>query len=490
MALFLYIPSAAVADERFIITVKTDNAGSSNNNQFTIPIQGAYSYGYNVETSDGQIFTSQISELTITFPSAGTYDIYISGVFPTIFFPSLGVGDNDKLIDIKQWGNNEWDYLSSSFQYCEKLTTITATDSPTLTGIIDNSLNSMFRNCLLLESLNISNWDVSGITNFSLFIFNSPLFNYSFASWDINQGTNFTNFATNNTALSIANYEATVISWVAQAPQTGISINFGDVLYTEGSSAETAINTLKNTYSWTIVDGGVIASSLPLARIIHEWKLNGNSNDTVGSSNGADTSVTYAAGLVDNCAVLTAATTSVINVGNASTLSFGDGSSDVPFSASFAVNFSSLSPSLQRIVVKKSPTNTNWEYIISRSGNSIQGFLANNGAPSNYIAITQSISLTASTWYHITLTYDGSSSANGLSLYVDGIYDGTGRSTVGTYTAMNTFADDLIFGRNSNNTSQSVNGSLDVIRLWDKKLTVGEARLLAIDELAGTDINP
>ena len=162
----------------------------------------------------------------------------------------------------------------------------------------------------------------------------------------------------------------------------------------------------------------------------------------------------------------------------------------MPFSASFAVNFSSLSPSLQRIVVKKSPTNTNWEYIISRSGNSIQGFLANNGAPSNYIAITQSISLTASTWYHITLTYDGSSSANGLSLYVDGIYDGTGRSTVGTYTAMNTFADDLIFGRNSNNTSQSVNGSLDVIRLWDKKLTVGEARLLAIDELAGTDINP
>jgi surface protein len=490
MALFLYIPYASVAEERFIITVKTDNSGASNNDQFTIPIQGAYSYLYDVETSDGQTITGLSSNYTITFPSSGTYDIYISGLFPTILFPNLGTGDNNKLIDIKQWGNNEWDYFEGSFRYCEELTIITATDSPILTNIIDNSLAGMFRNCSLLEYLNISNWDISAITDISLFIFSSPLFNYSFANWDINQVTDFTNFASNNTGLSRANYDAILVSWAAQAPQTGISISFGNAQYTEGSAAETARNTLTTTYSWTISDGGLIAASLPLSNIIHEWKLNGNSNDTVGSSNGTDTSVSYVSGLVDDCAVVTAATTSVINVGDASTLSFGDGVSDVPFSASFAVNFSSLSPSLQRIIVKKSPTNTNWEYTISRSGNSIEVYLLNNGSVSNRLVISQSVSLTVSTWYHITLTYDGSSSANGLSLYIDGVYDGFGRSTVGTYTAMNTFTDDLLFGRNSNNTSQSVNGSLDVIRLWDKKLTVGEVILLATEELAGTDINP
>jgi len=68
--------------DSFIITVKTDNAGTSNSDQFTIPHQGAFAYNYDIETSDGQIITgANGASYTITFPSAGTYDIKIKGIF-------------------------------------------------------------------------------------------------------------------------------------------------------------------------------------------------------------------------------------------------------------------------------------------------------------------------------------------------------------------------------------------------------------------------
>jgi hypothetical protein len=71
---------AAAVDNRFIISVKTDNAGTSGTNQFTIPTTGT-GYLYDIETSDGQSILGNTGNTTITFPSAGTYTIYISGIF-------------------------------------------------------------------------------------------------------------------------------------------------------------------------------------------------------------------------------------------------------------------------------------------------------------------------------------------------------------------------------------------------------------------------
>ena len=76
-------------DNRFIITVKTDNAGTSASNQFTIPTSTTgitQAFNYDIETSDGQTITGNTGDTTITFPSAGTYDIYISGSFPYMYF--------------------------------------------------------------------------------------------------------------------------------------------------------------------------------------------------------------------------------------------------------------------------------------------------------------------------------------------------------------------------------------------------------------------
>ena len=92
-------------DERFIITVKTDNAGTSADNQFTIPTSTTgitQAFNYDIETSDGQTITGNTGNTTITFPNAGEYEVRISGSFPYMFFNATG--DRLKLMSIDNFG--------------------------------------------------------------------------------------------------------------------------------------------------------------------------------------------------------------------------------------------------------------------------------------------------------------------------------------------------------------------------------------------------
>jgi len=123
---FLMIASRRVAAvPSFTLEVKSDNAGTSGTNQFTIPTLGSEIYLYDYTTSDGQSGTGITGDTTITFASgAGTYEIYITGVFPRIYFNDGG--DRLKLLRVLEWG----DYgagatdQSSAFYGCTNLTSI------------------------------------------------------------------------------------------------------------------------------------------------------------------------------------------------------------------------------------------------------------------------------------------------------------------------------------------------------------------------------
>ena len=113
-----------------------------------------------------------------------------------------------------------------------------------------------FHNCSSLTTLDVSGWDTSSVTNMqSTFQNCTSLTTLDVSAWDIDQVTNFTNFALAVT-IPTATYDATLISWAAQAPTSGISIHFGNSKYTAGGAAEAARTTLTTTYGWTIVDGG------------------------------------------------------------------------------------------------------------------------------------------------------------------------------------------------------------------------------------------
>jgi hypothetical protein len=107
-------PPPPPPDPDFVMLVKTDNAGTSGTNQFTIPTTGG-GYNYTVTTSE-QTLTGQTGNVTLTWATAGVYEVRISGTFPRIFFNNGG--DRLKLIETVNFGTVGWNSMVSAFWGC------------------------------------------------------------------------------------------------------------------------------------------------------------------------------------------------------------------------------------------------------------------------------------------------------------------------------------------------------------------------------------
>ena len=297
----MLIKGGGVSENRFIISIKTDNTGTSNDDQFTLPWTGSY----DVEWGDGVTDTGQTDTTTHTYATAGTYDVSVT---PTnqcrINFN--GGGDRQKLLAVKNWGTGVWSTFSGAFSGCSRMD-LTATDTPDLS--IVTTLANIFRNCLImvgnssfenwdtsnvdnisgsfraakLFNQNISSWDTSNFNTLSNTFFDADSFNQPIGSWDTSNITTFNNTFRSNlstfnqslanwditsltigsnmfnaSGLSTASYDATLIGWAAQSITNAVNIDFGSSQYTLGGAAEAARDTLVNTYGWTITDGGGI----------------------------------------------------------------------------------------------------------------------------------------------------------------------------------------------------------------------------------------
>jgi surface protein len=182
----------------FIFTVKTDNTGTSASNQFTIPTQVVlgFPYNYNVKTSDGQTINGNTGNLTITFPSAGTYDISIKGLFPKIYFNNTG--DRLKLLEVKQWGTNIiWHNLVNGFWGCANAIFDNILDVPTFNSTIAarSIMGNIFRDCGSLSTVGrLNDWDLSLNTSLERPFGGSTSkpFNQNIGNWDVSKVVNFT----------------------------------------------------------------------------------------------------------------------------------------------------------------------------------------------------------------------------------------------------------------------------------------------------------
>jgi len=108
----------------------------------------------------------------------------------------------------------------------------------------------------------------------------------------------------------------------------------------------------------------------------------------------------------------------------------------------------------------------------------------------NRIFIAVSKSFSASNWYHITTTYDGSGTNAGMEIYIDGSVLTPSRTSAGTYVAMSNTGEPVTIGKNAQSTTRSLDGEMDCVTFWGVELDGGQVRKLATQELAGTDINP
>ncbi|PHN95553.1 hypothetical protein CSC80_09575 [Maribacter sp. 6B07] len=165
----------------FVTTWKTDNEGSSNDNQITIPT-GDGTFAYTVDWGDGSTDTTVYTDdATHTYATADTYTVTISGDFPHPKFWSSPDVNRDKLVSIEQWGTQQWTSMYESFRGCKNLE-YNATDAPDL-SLVTNMVY-MFSEATKFNG-DISAWDVSNVTNMEGMFSGATSFNKDLNDWDV-----------------------------------------------------------------------------------------------------------------------------------------------------------------------------------------------------------------------------------------------------------------------------------------------------------------
>lgn len=285
----------------FVTRWKSDNA-YRDQDRIRIPVNQDANYRYYVNwfnVEDPSMNGSRgpfSSAATITFPEKGTYELSVSGIFPSINFgqdPLAGFGNGSKIISIEQWGDNKWRTMESAFSRCSNII-LNAADSPNLEYVTDMSKMFMSTYLGVGNNQNVSNWDVGGITNmsgmFSYTGFNGELdswdvsnvqnmenmfydsrnFNHEIGSWDVSNVVDMSGMFSQARSFSKEKYDATLQGWATLTTNetripTGVSLGADGLKYCAGEPARTS---LVSTYGWTITGDALSCSGARIANVV------------------------------------------------------------------------------------------------------------------------------------------------------------------------------------------------------------------------------
>ncbi|PTX62353.1 surface protein [Kordia periserrulae] len=247
---------------------------NTNNESITIPATGG-GYNYSVDWGDGSIETGFTGNATHFYSTAGIYTITITGDFPH-FVLDNAIG---QLVSVEQWGTIKWKSMANSF--ANGHFQLNAQDTPDLSDVTDMSY--MFYKARIEIYTNIENWDVSNVTNMLRLFFqeapslgyrkadsvtivkatdlNDPynpyLFNQDISNWDVSNVTDMYEMFYHAgyygyNGFSTANYDALLIAWSKLTLQRnvvlGVTANF--------CLGEVARTKIINNFGWTITDEG------------------------------------------------------------------------------------------------------------------------------------------------------------------------------------------------------------------------------------------
>ena len=247
----------------------------NNDGFFDLVTIGTYNYsgvGINVfKNIDGNSLVDVTDEIIID-----PVQLYsdISGPFTTQKIGDLGISYELRVLDIdddgdfdimpqytitEDWSSTNrmayWENNNGSF-------TLVKFDDPISNINIRNVVNTWFSSPAPVENTygDISNWNVSGVTNMSQLFHTRTDFNYDLSSWDISNVTNmFMIF--HSSGLSTANYDNILNGWSQQDVQTNVELGAETINYCNSRDARMS---LIENYNWNIVDGGLNCSTLNL----------------------------------------------------------------------------------------------------------------------------------------------------------------------------------------------------------------------------------
>ena len=165
-------------------------------------------------------------------------------------------------------------------------------------------------------------------------------------------------------------------------------------------------------------------------------------------------------------------TNEYVSIADADSLSFGNGSSDSPFSITAWIKPDTSTGGFR--IVSKSDT-SNAEYVFSTDGSGNLRVWICDSTFSNAIGQKSTGGLTADTWQHVAMTYSGSGASSGIKLYINNSAVSLTDSSAGSYTAMENHSMAVDIGRLvlSGSTSYA-DGHMDDVAIIGKELSAGE----------------
>ena len=162
-----------------------------------------------------------------------------------------------------------------------------------------------------------------------------------------------------------------------------------------------------------------------------------------------------------------------LNLGDADTFSFGNGSTDTPFSLSIWYNSPDVSTS--GVITKSGTASAEREYYLYIGGDDKLYFALWDYSSGGYIYSRTNATLTSTqgSWNHIAVTYDGSGANTGQTIYLNNVSQAVTRvaGTIGSgaYVAMENTAYPLNIG--SLLASNFYTGNFDEASMWNKELS-------------------
>lgn len=102
----------------------------------------------------------------------------------------------------------------------------------------------------------LGGWDTTKVTDMDR-MFRSTSMDQDLSSWVVTALTTADTMFS-STTMSVANYEALLVGWEAQAVQNGVTFHGGSAQYNDPSAAATARAALVASHTWSITDGGPV----------------------------------------------------------------------------------------------------------------------------------------------------------------------------------------------------------------------------------------